>query len=98
MSYKPTTSVTASATGTVISGPCVVKNFHLAGGADASTAIFRDGASGPIRAKLSAVATGNDDMKGCFRFVTSCHVTLTGTAPVVTVAIDNPQANQLNPS
>jgi hypothetical protein len=96
---QPTTAITISATGTAVSGPCVVTNLHLAGGSDASTAVIRDGgALGPIRAKLSAAAAGNDDLMGCFRFTSDVYITLTGTSPVATVAIKNSKANQLNPS
>lgn len=100
MAYKQaTTLATIAATGTAVSGSCVVTNFHLAGGSDASTAVIRDGgAAGPIRAKLSAAAAGNDDLRGCFRFTSDCYVTLTGTLPIFTVGIVNPAANQLNPS
>lgn len=101
MAYQKLTSVVVSATGTAISGPCVVKVFHLAGGSDATTAIIRDGgALGPIRCKLAAATASSDNYSSeCgFRFTTDVHVTFSGTGPVLSVAIDNPQANQLNPS
>lgn len=98
--YKQnTTSATIAATGYAVSGPAVVTNFHLAAGSDAATAVIRDGgALGPIRAKLAAVAGGNDDYRGCFRFTSDVHVTLTGTSPLLSFAIPLSQANQLNPA
>ncbi len=95
MSRRATTLASFSATAEAVTGPCVVTNFHLAAGSDAATLIIRDGDdAGPFVAKLAAVANGNDDIKGCFRFVRYCHITLTGTSPVATLAIENPQANQ----
>jgi hypothetical protein len=92
---------TISATGTAVSGPCLPTLLHLAAGADAATATVRDGGvNGPIRAKLAAVATGNDSIllpDGAY-FTTDMHVTLTGTSPSFTVAIPNPKSSQLNPS
>lgn len=100
MGYKqPVTLATLTETGTAVSGQGVLTNFHLAAGSDAATAVIRDGGiNGPIRAKLTAVTNTSDDLSGCFRFTNDCYVTLTGTSPVFTFGVVNPQANQLNPS
>lgn len=100
MSYKQaTTLATFTASGDAITGPCIVENFHLAAGSDAATVVVRDGGvNGPIRAKLAAVAGGNDDLRGCFRFTQSVYITVTGTSPVFTVGIQLARANQVNPS
>jgi hypothetical protein len=101
MSKQKLTLAAITATGTAVSGPCVAGIIHLAAGVDAATATVRDGgALGPIRAKLSAVAAGNDNIAidDGFRFTTDMHVTLTGTSPVFTVGIEGPQTNELHPS
>ena len=95
------TLASISATTEMVSGPCVVFDFHLAGGSDAATAVVRDGgATGPIRVKLAAPIGDNDSLSNAkgYRFTKNVHVTITGTSPVFSLSIDNPQANQLNPS
>lgn len=98
MSYsKPATIATLGATGTAVSGPCVIKMFHLVATSDTATARIYDGDTIPanLKAALSAATlTGDDITIECgMRFVRECRVVLTGTAPVLTFAVDLPRAN-----
>ena len=87
MAIARSTSVTA--TGTAISvGPGVCYGAKLAAGADAATAVIRDGgASGAILAKLSALAgSGDAFLPWCgVAFTTDLHITLTGTSPQLNI-------------
>ena len=97
MSHAVTSKV-MTATGVAVTGPCVVKSFHLVAGSDTATATIRDGNPlGPIRAVLSAATLTSDDytVECGIRFTDQCYVVITGTAPSLSIAVVNPQANQV---
>lgn len=87
MSIARSTPITATGTA-IAAGPGVFYGAKLAAGADAATAVIRDGgASGIILAKLAAAAgTGDAFVPSCgIAFTTDLHVTLTGTSPHLNV-------------
>jgi len=93
-----TTTAHVSASGQVISQPCVVKSVNLLAGADAATVKLYDGtiaAGRPLRAALGEAANLSDSIvfPDGVRFKTGVYAVVTGTAPSVIVGIESPQAN-----
>ena len=102
MSNVKSVGITRTATGTMVSEACVITKLGIMAGADAATVTFRDGgATGPIRWSLGAgigLSDGADFGENGLRFLTDCHVTVTGTTPNAHVAVTMPQARQANAS
>lgn len=103
MSEVKSTAITKSATGQAVTGPCTVRALGIRAGADVATVKFIDGTTptnGPVRWSLGAGIGLSDGIsfEESLRFDTGVYIVITGTTPDVHIAIENPQANQLNPS
>lgn len=94
-----TGSITAS--GVLVSGPCSLDSVGILAGADAATAVYREGSSlGPIIWALGVAAgvSASHTFSSHVRVLNSLYVVVTGTTPKVLCAIESPAAAQVTPA
>lgn len=95
MSGQLSTAITLTSSAYAISDPAEITAIGLSAGSDAATAEFRDGGpGGPLRWKLSAVATdyNGESFDPDLRFENNVYIAITGTSPVVSIAFRRPKS------